>query len=119
GSAEQGEGDREAELRNVAEDQRLLARPVPGRQDVEPGSRDHCPPRRPHQRADGGVGQGDLQQVLPGRANDRRDPHARQVTMAGTDEYYRKMMTWVGIALVASVVAALVIVYVVMRVFAQ
>ena len=41
------------------------------------------------------------------------------MTMAGTDEYYRKMMTWVGIALVASVVAALVIVYFVMRAFAQ
>lgn len=39
--------------------------------------------------------------------------------MAGTDEYYRKMMTWVAIALVVSVVAALVIVYFVMRAFAQ
>ena len=38
--------------------------------------------------------------------------------MSGTDDYYRKMMTWVAIALAASVIAALVIVYVVMRVYA-
>ncbi|HEX4565413.1 MAG TPA: hypothetical protein VH138_02235 [Vicinamibacterales bacterium] len=39
--------------------------------------------------------------------------------MSGTDEYYKKMMTWVAIALVVSVVAALVIVYFVMRAFSQ
>jgi hypothetical protein len=39
--------------------------------------------------------------------------------MSGTDEYYRQMMLWVAIALVVSVVAALVIVYFVVRAFAE
>ena len=34
-----------------------------------------------------------------------------------TDDYYRKMMTWVAIAFVASVVVALIVVYVVMRAY--
>lgn len=38
--------------------------------------------------------------------------------MSTTDDDYRKMMTWVAVALVVSVVAALVIVYIVMRVYA-
>ena len=36
-----------------------------------------------------------------------------------TDGDYRRMMTWVAIALVVSVIAALVIVYFVMRAYAQ
>ncbi len=39
--------------------------------------------------------------------------------MSGIDSDYKTMMTWVAIAFVASVVAALVIVYVVMRAYAQ
>lgn len=39
--------------------------------------------------------------------------------MPGTDDDYRRMMTWVVIALVASVIAALIIVHIVMRAFAQ
>jgi uncharacterized membrane protein len=39
--------------------------------------------------------------------------------MSTTDDDYKKMMTWVGIALVVSVVAAFVIVYFVMRAYAQ
>jgi len=38
--------------------------------------------------------------------------------MPTTDDDYRKMMTWVAIALVASVAAALIIVYFVMRAYA-
>jgi len=39
--------------------------------------------------------------------------------MSTTDDDYRKMMTWVAIALVLSVLAAFVIVYFVMRAYAQ
>jgi hypothetical protein len=39
--------------------------------------------------------------------------------MSGTDSDYRKMMTWVAVALVASVAAALVIVYFVVRAYGQ
>jgi hypothetical protein len=37
--------------------------------------------------------------------------------MSGTDSDYRKMMTWVAIALAASIVAAVVIVYFVIRAY--
>lgn len=37
--------------------------------------------------------------------------------MSTTDDDYKRMMTWVAIALVASVVAALIIVYFVMRAY--
>lgn len=39
--------------------------------------------------------------------------------MATTDDDYKRMMTWVAVALVASVVAAIVIVYFVVRAYAQ
>jgi hypothetical protein len=39
--------------------------------------------------------------------------------MPTTDDYYRKMMIWLAVALVASVVVALIVVYFVMRAYAQ
>jgi len=39
--------------------------------------------------------------------------------MSGIDNDYKKMMTWVAIALVASIVAALLIVHYVMKAYAQ
>jgi len=39
--------------------------------------------------------------------------------MTTTDDDYKRIMTWIAIALVASVVAALVIVYFVMRAYAE
>jgi hypothetical protein len=39
--------------------------------------------------------------------------------MQTTDDYYRKMMIWLAVALVASVVVALIVVYFVMRAYAQ
>jgi uncharacterized membrane protein len=39
--------------------------------------------------------------------------------MPTTDDYYRKMMTWLAVALVASVVVAFIVVYFVMRAYAQ
>ena len=39
--------------------------------------------------------------------------------MSTTDNYYKKMMTWLAVALVLSVIAALVIVHLVIRAYAQ
>jgi hypothetical protein len=39
--------------------------------------------------------------------------------MPTTDDDYKRMMTWVAIAFAVSVAAALIIVYIVMRVYAQ
>jgi hypothetical protein len=39
--------------------------------------------------------------------------------MSTTDDDYKRMMTWVAVALVASIVAAMVIVYFVIRAYGE
>ncbi len=53
----------------------------------------------------------------PGKNIDVSPRFLRTDFQMATDDYYRKMMTWLAVAFVASVVVALIVVFFVMRAY--
>ena len=77
------EGSGEAQLRDVAAAERLLAGPPAGRPSVRPRSEGDPHAARAHRRGDAADDSGGLQEELPDRSLHRRDADARRVSCGG------------------------------------